>query len=56
MANVCSMPNCSFIPVGYQSLCLMHSKQNKMKAMAILGKIKTKLGVKWDKFVETLSK
>ena len=50
------MPNCSFMPVGYHSICLMHFKQNKMKAMSILGKIKAKLGNSWESFLETLTK
>lgn len=55
MVNVCSVPNCSFIPVGYQQICLMHGKQNKMKAMQILSKIQSKLGTsKWETFLESL--
>ena len=49
------MPNCSFMPVGYHSICLMHIKQSKMKAMSILGKIKGHLGSKWDSFLEILT-
>lgn len=45
------MPQCSFIPVGYHSLCIMHNKQMRMKSMSILTSIKDKLHDSWDTFV-----
>ena len=53
--NVCSEPECSFIPVGFHSLCVMHNKQMKMKSMNILGSIQDKLGlIKWETFLSAL--
>ena len=33
------MPKCSFVPVGYHSMCMMHYKQMRMQAMGILAKV-----------------
>ena len=54
MSNVCSEPDCSFAPVGYHSMCLMHNKQIRMKSMSRLGHIKQKLGSGWDAFTDSL--
>lgn len=54
LQNVCSEHACSFVPVGYSTMCLMHYKQARMKSMAILGKIKDKLGNNWIKFMQRL--
>jgi len=35
-------------------MCLMHSKQMRMKAMNILAKLSEKLGSDWDLLIENL--
>ena len=54
MSNVCSEPDCSFVPVGYSNMCVMHNKQMRMKSMNILSAIKDKIGNQWDAFLDTL--
>ena len=52
---MCSITGCAFKPVGYSSMCLMHTKQMRMKSMTILGTIKEKIGLqKWENFTGRL--
>lgn len=37
LENFCQMPNCSFAPVGYQAMCIMHYKQMRVRSISILG-------------------
>ena len=55
LTNVCQVPTCSFEPIGYNVLCLMHTKQMRLKSMTILGQIKDKLGNEsWEFFLDDL--
>ena len=54
LSNTCSVKDCGFNPVGFTTMCLMHSKQMRMKAMNVLAKLREKLSSDWDLFIENL--